>query len=121
MLLEVPVANIVIGERHRQDMGDLETLAESMRELGLLQPIGINWRSEHFRYGGIAAIATHRAVRRAGFTSQDQFERARRVVTDGARADCGQGLCSYPVEYLTSPQCTPASSATASITCRHRL
>jgi hypothetical protein len=41
MLLEVPVADIVIGERHRQDMGDLETLAESMRELGLLQPIGI--------------------------------------------------------------------------------
>jgi ParB-like chromosome segregation protein Spo0J len=151
MLLEVPVADIVIGERHRQDMGDLETLAESMRELGLLQPIGITehrqlvfgerrvkaaqmlgWAcilarvvdissivageyaeneirkdftpservaiveamrtlhrggdrvSEQFRHGGIAAIATDRAVRRAGFTSQDQFERARRVVTDGA-------------------------------------
>jgi ParB-like chromosome segregation protein Spo0J len=41
MLLEVPVAEIVIGERHRQDMGDLRSLAESMRELGLLQPIGM--------------------------------------------------------------------------------
>ena len=41
MLLEVPVADIVIGERHRKDMGDLRSLAESMRELGLLQPIGI--------------------------------------------------------------------------------
>jgi ParB-like chromosome segregation protein Spo0J len=151
MLLEVPVADIVIGERHRKDMGDLQSLAESMRELGLLQPIGITgdhrlvfgerrvkaaqmlgWTcilarvidissivagehaeneirkdftpservaiveamrtlhrggdrvSEQFRHGGIAAIATDQAVRRAGFTSQDQFERARRIVTDGA-------------------------------------
>ena len=41
MLLEVPVAEIVIAERHRQDMGDLQRLADSMREVGLLQPIGI--------------------------------------------------------------------------------
>ena len=41
MLLEVPLADIVIGERHRRDMGDLQSLADSMREVGLLQPIGI--------------------------------------------------------------------------------
>ena len=41
MLLEVPLADIVIGERHRRDMGDLQRLADSMREVGLLQPIGI--------------------------------------------------------------------------------
>jgi ParB/RepB/Spo0J family partition protein len=41
VLLEVPVAEIVIGERHRRDMGDLKSVADSMRELGLLQPIGI--------------------------------------------------------------------------------
>jgi hypothetical protein len=38
----VPIEKIHVGERHRQDMGDLEELAQSIRELGLLQPIGIN-------------------------------------------------------------------------------
>src|SRR5262249_8603022 len=32
---------IVIGERHRKDMGDLAGLAASMDELGLLQAIGV--------------------------------------------------------------------------------
>lgn len=38
---QVPISEIVIGERHRQDMGDLDALAASIRELGLLQPIGV--------------------------------------------------------------------------------
>src|SRR5215813_645641 len=32
---------IVIGERHRKDMGDLAGLAANMEELGLLQAIGV--------------------------------------------------------------------------------
>jgi len=148
---DMPLSEIAIGQRHRRDMGDLQSLAESMHELGLLQPIGVTedgqlvfgerrvkaaqilgWTtiptrivdlpsivagehaeneirkdftpservamaqamrtlhrggdrvSEQFRHGGIEAIATDQAVRRAGFTSQDQFERARRVVNEGA-------------------------------------
>jgi N6-adenosine-specific RNA methylase IME4 len=34
-----PVAAIVVGERHRQDMGDVAGLAAIMAELGLLHPI----------------------------------------------------------------------------------
>jgi N6-adenosine-specific RNA methylase IME4 len=34
-----PVAAIVVGERHRRDMGDIDALARSMAELGLLHPI----------------------------------------------------------------------------------
>jgi len=30
---------IVVGERHRRDMGDLDALAASMAEIGLLHPI----------------------------------------------------------------------------------
>lgn len=35
------IANITIGERHRKDLGDLQSLADSIAEQGLLQPIGI--------------------------------------------------------------------------------
>lgn len=36
-----PVASITVGERHRKEMGDLQGLAESIRRLGLLQPLCI--------------------------------------------------------------------------------
>ena len=35
-----------MGSRHRKDMGDLTTLAESIRQEGLLQPIGVTDRLE---------------------------------------------------------------------------
>lgn len=37
----VEVSEIMVGERHRKDMGDLQALADSIHQLGLLQPIGI--------------------------------------------------------------------------------
>jgi ParB-like chromosome segregation protein Spo0J len=40
-LKEIKIAAIKIGPRHRRDMGDLTTLAESIRQEGLLQPIGV--------------------------------------------------------------------------------
>lgn len=41
MLKELRIADIKIGPRHRKDMGDLKSLAESIRAEGLLQPIGV--------------------------------------------------------------------------------
>ena len=38
---EVKISDIKIGDRHRTDMGDIEGLAESIKETDLLQPIGI--------------------------------------------------------------------------------
>ena len=38
---QVPLDSIKIGARHRKDMGDLDALAKSIREVGLLQPIGV--------------------------------------------------------------------------------
>jgi ParB-like chromosome segregation protein Spo0J len=38
---QVAIADIVIGDRHRRDMGDIAGLAESIEQIGLLQPIGI--------------------------------------------------------------------------------
>jgi ParB family chromosome partitioning protein len=40
------IADIIIGERHRRDMGDLASLAESIRVQGLLQPIGVTMGNE---------------------------------------------------------------------------
>lgn len=40
-IVEVPLSDIIVGDRHRKDFGDLEALARSIAEVGLLQPIGI--------------------------------------------------------------------------------
>jgi ParB family chromosome partitioning protein len=38
----IDIADIHIGERHRRDMGDIEGLARSIAEIGLLNPITID-------------------------------------------------------------------------------
>ena len=41
-ILGLPLDRISVGPgRHRRDMGDLQALADSMSEIGLLQPIGV--------------------------------------------------------------------------------
>lgn len=39
--MKVAIPQIKVGERHRKEMGDLDGLAKSIKELGLLQPIGV--------------------------------------------------------------------------------
>ena len=46
MLKELRITDIKVGDRHRRDMGDLTTLADSIRQEGLLQPIGVTDRLE---------------------------------------------------------------------------
>jgi ParB family transcriptional regulator, chromosome partitioning protein len=41
-VLEVDVAGIIVGARHRRDMGDIAGLAESIADIGLLNPITID-------------------------------------------------------------------------------
>ncbi len=38
---ELRIADIVIGDRYRKELGDIGCLAESIERLGLLQPIGV--------------------------------------------------------------------------------
>lgn len=45
-MIAIPVDNIVVGQRHRQDMGDLQLLADSISAIGLLQPIGVTSNHE---------------------------------------------------------------------------
>ena len=62
---EVTLSTIKVGERYRKDMGDLDALADSIRTVGLLQPIGITsnyqliWghrRLEAYRLSGMDKI-----------------------------------------------------------------
>jgi len=40
------IAAIVVGQRHRKELGDLNALAQSIAEQGLLQPVGIDENNE---------------------------------------------------------------------------
>jgi DNA modification methylase len=46
MLKELKIADIKVGNRHRKDMGSLTSLADSIRQVGLLQPIGVTEKLE---------------------------------------------------------------------------
>jgi ParB-like chromosome segregation protein Spo0J len=41
MLKELKFTDIKVGPRQRKDMGNLSSLAQSIRQEGLLQPIGV--------------------------------------------------------------------------------
>ena len=43
---KVKIADIIIGSRFRKDMGDIEGLAKSIKEQGLLQAVGITEKKE---------------------------------------------------------------------------
>lgn len=38
-MAEMPLSSIVVGERHRKDMGDVTSLVDSINDVGLLQPV----------------------------------------------------------------------------------
>ena len=44
--VEIPIADIVVGKRHRRELGDIEALAASILELGLLHPVMVTPRLE---------------------------------------------------------------------------
>lgn len=39
---KVSIDKVQIGDRHRRDLGDINALADSIKSLGLLQPVGVN-------------------------------------------------------------------------------
>ncbi len=43
---KIRISTVKFGQRFRKDLGDLEELAESIREHGLMQPIGITKKKE---------------------------------------------------------------------------
>jgi ParB-like chromosome segregation protein Spo0J len=64
--MKVKIDNIRIGNRYRKDMGDLNTLANSIQKLGLLQPVVIDQANNL-----IAGRRRIEAVKTLGWTSID--------------------------------------------------
>ena len=64
--MKLPLSEIIVGERTRKDMGDLKSLASSMRELGLLQPVVVTT--------GNHLIAGERRLRAAEMLGWDSIE-----------------------------------------------
>jgi hypothetical protein len=50
-LKELRIDSIRVGRRHRRDMGDLTALADSIRQEGMLQPVGVTDRLELVFWG----------------------------------------------------------------------
>ena len=40
--MDIPLTDIVLGERYRKNLGNLDELADSIKEMGLLHPIGLS-------------------------------------------------------------------------------
>jgi ParB family chromosome partitioning protein len=60
----VPIASITVGPRIRQDFGDIDALAASIGELGLLHPIVID---KHHKL--LAGERRLRAAQKLGWTT----------------------------------------------------
>jgi ParB family chromosome partitioning protein len=64
------IDKIAIGRRHRQEMGDLDALAQNIEEQGLLHPIGITEDYELvFGSGGCSPVVTSLAGQRLTLAS----------------------------------------------------
>jgi len=64
---EIEVDHIDVGDRHRKDMGDLSELIESIRAVGLLQPIIVGRSVDMQHYPLIAGERRLRAVQALGW------------------------------------------------------
>lgn len=80
VLREIPLAEIKVKDRARQDLGDIEGLAESILEKGLLQPITVDEHyylragERRYRAHQAAGLPTILAIVRPGAGKLDALE-----------------------------------------------
>lgn len=60
--LEIPVDSVIVGDRIRTDFGDIEELARSIDDHGLIQPIVVT--SDHRLIAGERRLRAHRFLKR---------------------------------------------------------
>lgn len=79
--LERTVGSIQVGTRHRTDLGDIDTLAASIREHGLLQPITV-------AIDGVLVCGRRRlaAIRQLGWRHRQRLGAQRHLRPAGASA-----------------------------------
>ena len=61
-VVEIPIEQIEVGERRREDFGDIDALAKGIQRVGLLEPIIVDRNGKKDRYRLIAGERRLRAV-----------------------------------------------------------
>ncbi len=88
----IAIADVVVGERPRQDLGDLKSLADSIAALGLLQPIGVT-SAKRLVWGERRL----RACERLGWTEIDAIvDPTLDDILQAARAEHDENTCRKP-------------------------
>lgn len=78
--MKFPIKDIIIGERQRIDLGDIPTLAESLKAVGQIQAIGINerfeliWGRRRLAAATLAGWNEIEVVQRTGLTHEQEQE-----------------------------------------------
>lgn len=68
-LKEIPIESIDPGDRYREEYGDINMLAESLRDMGIIQPIAVSTTDEPGRYLLLAGGRRLQAARVLKWTS----------------------------------------------------
>ena len=63
MMATRPISEIKVGTRHRRDLGDIDKLASSIRDIGLLHPIVIS--SDGQLIAGLRRLEAYKLLGRA--------------------------------------------------------
>ena len=102
MLKEIKITDIRVGRRHRSDMGDLTTLAMSIRQEGLLQPVGVTDRLE-LVFGERRLLAYRDILKRKTIPARivDDFRPAPKVIHRIAQTHCGTSFLGLLTRVLT--------------------
>lgn len=82
---QIPISSIKIGNRFRKDMGDIESLAISISEHGLLQPIGID--EDRNLVFGARRIEAHIALARVMIPYQTIYTKSQIQVEEAENKD----------------------------------
>lgn len=88
----IPLEQIVIGERDREDLGDLADLKASIAGVGLLHPIAVT--SDHKLIAGGRRLA---AIRELGWATTPITVVDLRTVGDVLRAEADENTCRKPL------------------------
>jgi hypothetical protein len=90
----LPLAEIVVKGRARKDMGDIDALMASIKELGLLNPVAVNSRKELVAGGRRLA-----AVRKLGWTRVPvQYVASADDAAVALKAEREENVCREPLK-----------------------
>jgi len=87
--MDIPIAEITIGKRHRKDLGDLFSLAESIEAIGLLHPVVL--RADKTLIVGRRRIEAYRILGRDKIPAN--IARSLTELSDLLRAEQDENTC----------------------------